>query len=436
MALTEPQAGSSLADIVTRAEPMGDGCYRITGSKIFISGGEHDITENVVNLTLARIDGAPAGTRGISLFAIPNRRPEGDELADNDVRVAGVIHKIGWKGLPSLALAFGDRNDCIGWLIGEPHQGLRNMFQMMNEARIMVGVNGAATASVAYHESLAYARDRPQGRPLGQRDPERPPVPIIEHADVRRMLLRQRAIVDGALSLLVTASRFADLAEHAPDEEHRAHAQLLVDVLTPIAKSFPAEWGFESNALAVQIHGGYGYSSEYLPESWLRDQKLNSIHEGTTGIQGLDLLGRRAVAQGGAPLAALRKEMAATTDGAAAAGLPDAWGKALLERMDAAMVTTGELGARGLSGDVEGMMLHSTDYLALMSILAVAWQHLGLATLAAERLGSGAEHAGWLEGVKQSAQYWIATELPRVDHLLRLCRDSEDSYLRMEPDWF
>jgi butyryl-CoA dehydrogenase len=437
MALTEPQAGSSLADITTRAVPMADGRYHIVGSKIFISGGEHDITDNVVNMTLARIDGAPPGTRGISLFAIPNRREEGGELVDNDVRVAGVIHKIGWRGLPSLALAFGDGNDCIGWLVGAPHRGLRNMFQMMNEARIMVGVNAAATASVAYHESLAYARDRPQGRPLGGKDPSHPQVAIIEHADVRRMLLRQKAIVEGALALLATASRFADLAEHAEAADDRERAQLLLDLLTPIAKSFPAEWGFESNALAVQVHGGYGYSSEYLPEAWLRDQKLNSIHEGTTGIQGLDLLGRRAVAKGGAALVALREDMAEAVGQAAAAGLPAGWGEAILTRLDAAVGLTAELGARGLGGDVEAMLLHSNDYLSLMSILAVAWQHLRLATVARRRLaGDEPAEAGWLSGLVKSAQYWLSTELPRVDHLIELCRDAEDSYAKMSPDWF
>ncbi len=435
MALTEPQAGSSLADITTTAAPTEGGCYLVRGSKIFISGGDHDLTENVVNLTLARLVGAPPGTRGISLFAIPNRRLEDGALVDNDVSVAGAIHKIGWRGLPSLALSFGERGDCRGWLVGEPHHGLRQMFQMMNEARIMIGLNGAATASVAYHEAVEYARTRTQGRALGDRDPTRPPVPIVEHADVRRMLLRQKAIVDGAFALLATTARWADLWEHAADPAVRERSRLLLDLLTPVAKSFPAEHGFEANALAVQVHGGYGYSSEYLPEAWLRDQKLNSIHEGTTGIQSLDLLGRRVVAQGGAPLRLFGEEIAEAVARARRAGVNGAWCESVGRRFDLVASLTAELGARGLAGDVEGMLAHSADYLELFSILAVAWQHLRMATVAHERLAAGDERAPFLRGLLAGAQYWICTELPRVDHLADLCRSGEDSYLRLDPDW-
>jgi len=251
MALTEPQAGSSLADITTTATPTEDGHYLIRGNKIFISGGEHDLAENVVHLLLARIDFAPAGSRGISLFAVPKRRPGAGGLVDNDVHAAGLIHKIGWRGLPSMAMSYGENGDCRGWLVGAANRGLAHMFQMMNEARIMVGANGVSTASVAYHESVEYARTRPQGRPLGNKDPVTPQVPIIDHADVRRMLLRQKAIVEGALSVVVVTAQYSDLAAHAPTEAERSRAQLLLDLLTPIAKSFPAEKGFESNALAL-----------------------------------------------------------------------------------------------------------------------------------------------------------------------------------------
>ncbi|MBW1907183.1 MAG: acyl-CoA dehydrogenase family protein, partial [Deltaproteobacteria bacterium] len=219
MALTEPQAGSSLGEIATSATPTDDGHYLIKGSKIFISGADHSITENVVNLALARIDGAPDGTKGISLFAVPRLREEGGSLVSNDVAVAGMIHKIGWKGLPSLAIEFGDEGDCHGWLVGEPNQGLHHMFQMMNAARISVGVNAASTASAAYHESLAYALERKQGRKLGTQGGEQ--VSIIEHADVRRMLLRQKAIVEGSLALLGTVSRYSDISEHGTSEEAR-----------------------------------------------------------------------------------------------------------------------------------------------------------------------------------------------------------------------
>ena len=441
MALTEPHAGSSLADITTTAEPTAEGYHRIRGAKIFISGGDQDITENVVHMTLARIQGAPAGMKGVSLFCVPKRRLEGDALVDNDVAVTGLIHKIGWRGLPSLALAYGERGDCRGWLVGEPHQGIRYMFQMMNEARIMIGLNGVATASVAYHEALAYARVRTQGRPVTAKDPATPPVAIVEHPDVRRMLLRQKAIVEGGLALLVRVSYYADLASHATEPAERERAGLLLDLLTPVAKSFPAERGFEANALALQVHGGYGYSSEYLPEAWLRDQKLNSIHEGTTGIQALDLLGRRAVARGGAGLVALGAEVAATCARARAAGVEAAWIAALERAVGVVGGLTAELAQRGLSGAVDAMLLHATDYLELFSTVAVAWQWLEVAAVAREALagelprGRASRDAGYYRAKLAAAQYWIRTELPRIDHLAALCRDGEDSYARLDPDW-
>ena len=438
MALTEPQAGSSLADVATVAEPTAEGWYALRGSKIFISGGDQDLTENVVHLTLARIRGAPAGIKGVSLFCVPRRRLEGGALVDNDVATAGLIHKIGWRGLPSLALNYGERGDCRGWLVGEPHQGIRYMFQMMNEARIMVGLNGVATASVAYHEALAYARVRTQGRPVGARDPAAPPVAIIEHADVRRMLLRQKAIVEGGLALIARTSYYADLAGHAVDAAERERAGLLLDLLTPVAKSFPAERGFEANALAVQVHGGYGYSSEYLPEAWLRDAKLNSIHEGTTGIQALDLLGRRAVARGGAALATLGDEIAAACDRARAAGVDPAWCADLTAATARVGSVTAELAGRG---DPDAMLAHATDYLELFSIVVVAWQWLELATAAHRALagplprGRASRDAAYYRAKLAAAQYWLATEVPRTSHLAHLCRSAESSYSRLDPAW-
>ncbi len=441
MALTEPQAGSSLADITTTAELTPDGHYLLRGSKIFISGGDHDMGDNVVHMTLGRIRGAPAGMKGVSLFCVPKRRLEGGALVDNDVAVTGLIHKIGWRGLPSLALAYGERGDCRGWLVGEPHQGIRYMFQMMNEARIMVGLNGVATASVAYHESVAYARVRTQGRPVSAKDPGARPVAIIEHPDVRRMLLRQKSIVEGGLVLLARVSAYADLAHHAELPAERERAELLLDLLTPVAKSFPAERGFESNALALQIHGGYGYSSEYLPEAWLRDQKLNSIHEGTTGIHALDLLGRRAVAKGGASLAALASEIAAVCVRARTAGVDAAWIAAVERAVGVVGALTGELAQRGLTGAADAMLLHATDYLDLFSTVVIAWQWLELAAIAKEALagvlprGRASRDAGYYQAKLSAAQYWIRTELPRIDHLATLCREGEDSYAKLDPAW-
>ena len=436
MALTEPQAGSSLTDVKTTATPTAAGHYLIRGSKTFISGGDHDLTENIVNLTLARIEGAPPGIKGVSLFVVPRRRPEGEGLVDNDVQTAGVIHKIGWRGLPSVILSFGEASDCHGFLLGEPHKGINYMFQMMNEARILVGVSAAATASAAYHEAVGYARMRPQGRKALARDPSAPQIPIIEHADVRRMLLRQKAIVEGALGLALATSRYADLAAHAATPEARARAATLLDLLTPIAKSFPAEKGFEANTLSVQVHGGYGYSSEYLPEAWLRDQKLNSIHEGTTGIQSMDLLGRKAVAGGGAALQALLEEIAETAARARTALVPVAWIDAVTRAGASVAALTGELGGYGASGDVEKMMLHSVDYLELFSILVTSWQWLLQAAAAQECLARKDTLADFYEGKLCAAQYWISTEIPRIAALAELCRSAEDSYGRMKPEWF
>ena len=427
MALTEPQAGSSLGDLTTSATPAADGTYRISGSKIFISGGDQDLTENVVHLTLARIEGAPAGTRGVSLFAVPRRRPTArGELVDNDVETTQLIHKIGWRGLPSLGLNYGEAGECRGWLVGEAGRGLNCMFQMMNEARVMVGAQGAATASVAYHEALEFRRLHPLYLG-GQRDPSAAQRPILQHADVRRMLLRQRAIVGGSITLVAAAARYADLAAHGPDEATRERADRLLTILTPVVKTFPAEYGYEANTLALQIFGGYGYSSEYLPESWLRDQKLNSIHEGTTGIQGLDLLGRKVMADSGASLRALADEIISDVRAAKKAGVEPAAGEALSTAVQALGGLTMELGSRGMRGDVDAMLRHSHDYLTLFSVVIVAWQWLKVVTAAQ---GHSTEfHAG----LRCAADYWFSNELTRVPHLVELCRAGEDSYVRI-PD--
>ncbi|MEX1365123.1 MAG: acyl-CoA dehydrogenase [Nannocystaceae bacterium] len=434
MALTEPQAGSSLADVRTVARPAADGSYRLRGAKIFISGADHDVTDNVVNMTLARIEGAPAGLRGISLFAVPRRREQGGDLVDNDVSSAGLIHKIGWKGLPSLVLSLGERDDCHGWLVGPPGGGLACMFQMMNEARIMVGLNGVATALVAYHEALAYARQRPQGRAAGSKDPTRPQVPIIEHADVRRMLLRHKAIAEGGLSLLVRSARLADLAGHGDDDE-RGWAQAQLDLLTPVAKSFPAERGFEANALAVQVHGGYGYSTEYRPEAWLRDQKLNSIHEGTTGIQALDLLGRKILGDGGQTLKAFGVELRARTDAAQQRGVPAPWAEAVRGAMDTTEALVNDLLGRGRER-WPSVLAHASDMLDLMGTLAIAGEWIEQAGRAREGLAARPDDEAFYRGKLAAAQYWIANELPRVELLAQRIAATDDAFEAISPECF
>ncbi len=442
MALTEPHAGSSLGDITTQATLLEGRRYRVRGSKIFISAGEHDLTENIVHMTLARVPGAPAGSRGVSLFAVPKRRLEGGALVPNDLRASQAIHKIGWRGLPSLVIDYGDADDCIGWLVGEPNKGLSYMFEMMNAARIMVGANGVATASAAYHQSLQYALERPQGRALSDRDPAQPQRAIIEHADVRRMLLRQKAIVEGGLSLVLAAARLDDVASHGVEASAQAEALSLLGLLTPIVKTFPAEWGFESNALALQIHGGYGYSSEYLPESWLRDQKLNSIHEGTTGIQGLDLLGRKAIGDRGVALrllaAAIQRAVLQAAESAPEDRGLDALGGALMRAMERLGGVTMTLAMKGATGDVASMMRHSTDYLSATCIIVVAWQWLVMATAAARGLEGAPSKAdaAFYRGKRAAADYWFRTELPRALRHLELCESGEDSFSRIEKDEF
>ncbi|HEX4385813.1 MAG TPA: acyl-CoA dehydrogenase [Myxococcales bacterium] len=434
MALTEPQAGSSLADVQTRAKPTGGGHHLISGSKVFITGGDQDLTENIVHLVLARIDGAAPGTKGVSLFCVPRLRLQDGALVDNDVATAGAFHKMGWRAIPSCALSFGERSDCHGWLVGQAGRGLNHMFQMMNEARLGVGAHAAATASVAYQESLEYAKVRPQGRKATAKDASAPQLPIIEHADVRRMLLRQKAIVEGALSLLVSAARYHDLAKHSGNAEEKAQSQLLLDLLTPVAKTFASEYGFESNALAVQIHGGYGYTSEYRPEAWLRDQKLNTIHEGTSGIQSMDLLGRKVIMNGGAALVAFNAAVQATVERARKAGVAAEWLEDVNDAVAAVNELTAHLGALGLKGDVEGLLLHSADYMQLFSIVVIAWQWLDHAAAAREARKPASE--AFYAGKLAAAQYWLATELPRVQQLAALCRSGENSYTSLPADSF
>lgn len=434
MALTEPQAGSGLNDVQTRATPTEEGHYLIRGSKVFISGGDNSFTENVVHLALARIDGAPAGTKGISLFVVPRLRAEAGKLVDNDVTTAGTFHKLGWRGIPSIALNFGEENACHGYLVGEPHRGLSYMFQMMNGARLGIGLNGVATAMVAYEEALEYAKNRPQGRKFGH-PASSPVVNIIEHADVRRMLLKQKSVAEGALALLLTITCFADVAAQSQDDLERRHAEQLLELLTPICKTFPAEKGFESNALAVQVLGGYGYTSEYLPESYLRDQKLNSIHEGTTGIQSIDLLGRKVLGTGGASLESFASEVKKATEAAKAAGVDARYSAQLEEALGVLAATTATLGQKA-QAEPEVAFQHSADYLEMFGTITVAWQWLCMATTAQSKLKAGHHDEAFMRGKLAAAQYFFENELPRALALAPIITGFGGSFLEMQAEWF
>jgi alkylation response protein AidB-like acyl-CoA dehydrogenase len=439
MALTEPQAGSSLTDITTTAVPAAEGFYRIRGQKIFISCADYESTENVVHLLLARIEGAPPGVKGISLFVVPKMRPNGrGGLAGNDVSCIGIYHKLGYRGAPITQLIFGDRDDCRGWLVGEPHKGLRCMFQMINEARIEVGMGAAAIASAAYCASLEYARQRPQGRPIAGKDPLAPQVPIIEHADVKRMLLFQRAVVEGSLALILQCAHYVDLARVSEGEEKERY-ELLLDLLTPVAKSYPSEMGILSVSQGLQCLGGYGYCDEFPLEQHYRDVRIHAIHEGTTAMQGMDLLGRKAVMKNGKALFLYFAEL----EKAAAAGRALSECAPCAEDLAGAVEILKEvtlyLTGLALKGEIERFLADATLYLELFGIVAVGWQWLLQAVTAAKALERipAADDAGFYRGKIHTCRYFFAYELPKIRGLAARLKESEDGLtVRMEPDWF
>ena len=427
MALTEPEAGSSLGDLATTATPAGDGRYRIRGQKIFISCADHDGVENVVNLMLARIEGAPAGVKGISLFVVPQKRIGSDgSLVPNDITVAAIYHKLGYRGAPITELSIGERNDCHGYLVGEPHRGLRYMFQMMNEARLGVGLGATAIASAAYCAALDYARQRRQGRPVGQKDPARPQVPIIDHPDVRRMLLFQRAVVEGSLALILQCSRWADLATVAEGEEKERSA-LLLDLLTPVAKSYPSEMGILATSAAIQCFGGYGYCEDFPVEQHYRDIRIHPIHEGTTGIQGMDLLGRKVVMQNGKALVLLAAEIRAAIEAARDRSQLSGLAKHLEKALGTLERVTGHLAAVAVEKGPEAFLADATLYLELFSIVTIAWQWLRQATVARTALDGRASRADadFYAGKILTARYFFAYEVPKTEALARRLTDND-----------
>ncbi len=374
MALTEPQAGSSLSDITTSASPQPDGTYRIKGQKVFISAGDHDQCENIIHLMLARIDGAPKGTKGISLFVVPKYRLDG---ADNDVTSTGIYHKLGQRGVPAMHLTMGDRDDCHGWLVGEPHKGLSYMFQMMNEARIGVGMTGVAIASAAYGASLQYAKERPQSRRLNEKSAlDSPQVPIIQHPDVKRMLLLQKAIVEGSLSLLMEAARCADIAHASEDPEEKEKYHLMLELLTPIAKTYPTEMGLVAVSNGLQVLGGYGFTEDFPLEQLYRDIRITPIYEGTTGIQSQDLLGRKMTMKGGKPAQLLFGEVTKTIAEAETHDELKPYAKALKAELGRLQEVTMSLMPYAMQGDIERFLMDATLYMEMFGIITVAWQWL------------------------------------------------------------
>lgn len=442
MCLSESQAGSSLADITTVARADGPDHaadalgprYRLTGNKMWISAAEHDLTENIIHLVLAKIpreDGTiDPSTRGISLFIVPKVLVDEDArlLERNDVTLISLNHKVGHHGTPNTALAFGDgthtprgAKGAIGYLVGEPGDGLRQMFHMMNAARIEIGLAAASLGMAGYATSLDYAKNRRQGRPrtAGGKDASSPQVPIVEHADVKRMLLAQKAYAEGGVALGLYAGRLLDdQATGSPAEVERA--SMLLEILTPVVKSWPSEWCLEANSLAIQVLGGAGYTRDWPVEMYWRDQRLNMIHEGTHGIQALDLLGRKVRMDDGAHLDALGVEIRETIGTAKTAGLlmeaealAGAWERLL------------DVTARAWSTDDPSEALaNATPYLQGFGHVVAAWIHLDLAVAA---IGSSHSEA---PGRIAAMQYFFAYELPRIGAWLdvvarreTLCRD-------------
>ena len=439
MALTEPHAGSSLPDLRTKAEPASDGSYRIKGNKIFISGGDHPLSENIVHMVLARLPDAPAGVKGISLFIVPKFlvNDDGSLGARNDVILAGLFHKMGWRGTTSTALNFGDKGECVGYLVGKPHAGLSYMFQMMNEARIGVGMGAVMLGYAGYLYSLDYARQRPQGRLPDGKDATSAQVAIIEHADVRRMLLTQKAYVEGAFDLGLYAARLFDDTQTLETAEERKTALELLDLLTPIVKSWPSEFCLKANELAIQILGGHGYTREYPVEQYYRDNRLNPIHEGTHGIQSLDRLGRKVAMNNGAALKQLIKLIQGSCQRAAAFDSLHNLRQPLeylLARVSA--VTLALLGDL-MSGKINQGLANSALYLKVFGHLVIGWRWLEQAIHAEQGLACGdAVDTEFYQGKLQAARYFLTWEVPGCHHELAILEARDDTCLNMQDAWF
>lgn len=440
MALTEPNAGSSLSDISTSAEPTQTaGVYKIQGQKIFISCGDHDACENVIHLLLAKIKGGPAGTKGISLFVVPQQRVMSEGLVPNGVTTAGVYHKMGYKGAPIAHLMFGSDADCLGYLVGEEHRGLSYMFQMMNEARVGVGTNAAAIGTAAYYASLAYAKERPQGRPIAAKDPTQPQTLIIHHADVKRMLLFQKSVVEGSLSLLLQCGLWADIA-HVAQGADKERAELLLDLLTPIAKSYPSEMCCQTTSSAVQILGGAGYTTDFPLEQYYREARIHPIHEGTTGIHGLDLLGRKITLKSGKAIQLLAEEMSlAIAQAKAAANEPklNAWAEQLEKALVKIQQVTGHLLAIAPQ-NVESFLADATLYLEMFGITTIAWQWLKQATEAHKGLTEATSEASnhFYQGKIATANYFFEYELVKTTALAKRLLSHNRVTVEMQPEWF
>jgi alkylation response protein AidB-like acyl-CoA dehydrogenase len=436
MCLSEPQAGSSLANITTRAVRQDDGTYRVTGTKMWISGGDHEMSDNIVHLVLAKTPGSPPGVKGISLFIVPKHLVDdgGHPSTRNSVVLVGLNHKMGNRGTTNTLLNFGDesitpggRNGAVGYLVGQEFDGLRQMFHMMNEARVGVGLAATAQGYTGYLQALSYARTRVQGRTLvGGRDSV-DDAPIISHPDVRRMLLAQKSYVEGALALGLYCSRLIDETLSAPTDAEHDDAHMLLELLTPIAKSWPSQWCVEANSLAIQVHGGYGYTRDYNVEQLYRDNRLNSIHEGTHGIHALDLLGRKVVIDGGRGLHMLLEKIRLTTSQASGLGEPLAeWATALASAAQRVERTTALLWK---NGDPAAALGNATIYLEAVGHVVLAWIWLEQALAAHGKAGD------FYDGKRLAAQYFLRYELPKTTAQFDLLDSGDRTTTDLAENW-
>lgn len=444
MCLSEPQAGSSLSDIVTRAEPQADGSYRLCGNKMWISAGEHQLSENIVHLVLAKVPDENGklipGVKGISLFIVPKMlvNPDGSLGERNDVVLAGLNHKMGYRGTTNCLLNFGEgkftpdgKAGAVGYLVGTLHKGLANMFHMMNEARIGVGLGAVMLGYTGYLHALDYARSRLQGRNPQAKDPASPQLPIIEHTDVKRMLLAQKSYVEGGLALNLYCARLVDEERSASSAQARSYALLLLDILTPVAKSWPSQWCLEANNLAIQVHGGYGYTREYNVEQFYRDNRLNPIHEGTHGIQGIDLLGRKVIMQEGAAMRALAGEIQQTINRAAPQAELSEYAQALNAVLQRFAYVTQRMYA---SEDANLILANASIYLEAFGHMVVAWIWLEQALLSIGK--SDSHEANFYAGKLQACRFFFHYELPKVHPQLDLLANLDTTTLEMQDAWF
>ena len=413
MCLTEPQAGSSLSEITTKASPQINGTFKISGQKVFISAGDHDITPNIVHLVLARIEGAPAGVKGISLFIVPKNRVE-DLSQSNDVTSIGIFHKMGQKATPAMHLAFGANDNCVGYLLGEANQGLTQMFKMMNGARLGVGMTGIACASAAYHHSLKYAKERIQGKRLDLNQ-KAASVAIVEHPDVRRMLLRQKAIVEGGLAFMLQCYFYIDQIRLKP--ERKSQYDTLLELLTPVAKTFGAEMGIVSVNQGLQVLGGYGYTEDFPLEQLARDVRICSIYEGTTGIQSLALLGREVFRNDKIALKLWHSEVQETLELSNEIKELQAFVEEFKQKLNIFDKLNEHLEKIYGEGNSEIFLKDATAYMEMFGLLNVAWQWVKLAQKAQLKISNGIGEINFYKSKIQTMKFFFKYELSRVNNL-------------------